>query len=115
MNYDCTMKLITAYHARDLGFHFRSCHTRVNPGAFPLNTPKQNSLDKQTSMLTRHCIFKICIQFTKYRIDHKAFVITNTHPTPNCTEELLHSNIIKVALHAILNQKLTRGVEYYGC
>ena len=36
--------------------------------------------------------------------------ITSTHRTHNSTEELLHPNIFKVALHVSLNQKLSCGL-----
>ena len=52
-------------------------------------------------MLTSHGISYIYIQLTVYHNGH----ILTTHPTHNSTEELLHPNIIKVALPAF---------EYYG-
>ena len=48
-------------------------------------------------------IHDIYIQYTVYHNDHK----TITQPTQNSTEELLHPNIINLALLVSLNQKLS--------
>ena len=86
----------------------------VNPGSFhsQLNKPTK----PQTTIITVYNAHKalynahkalyihdIYIQYTVYHNDRK----TITQPTQNSTEELLHPNIINLALPVSLNQKLS--------
>ena len=79
----------------------------VNPGSFhsQLNKPTK----PQTTIITVFNAHKalyihdIYIQYTVYHNDYK----TITQPTQNSTEELLHPNIINLALPVSLNQKLS--------
>ena len=70
----------------------------------------QTNHNQPTPMFTRHCLSYIYIQITVYHNDH----ITITQPTHNTTKELLHPNIIKVAVPVSLNQHCHAASEYYG-
>ena len=110
LSHDSTMIQLSRYHARDPGFDSHSRHTRVIPGSSQLSIPiqPQTKHNQRTSMLIRHCISYIYIQLTVYHNDH----ITITHITDNGTEELLHANIIKVALPVSLNPNCHVSSEY---
>ena len=77
-----------------------------------LNVPTQpqTNHNQQTPMLTTHCLSYISIHTTVYHNDH----ITITQPTHNITKELLHPNIIKVAVPVSLNQQRHTACEYSG-
>ena len=61
-------------------------------------------------MLTMHGISHIYIELTVSHYPH----ITTTHPNHNSAEQLLHPNIIKVALPVGLNQNCHTASEYCG-
>ena len=107
MSHDSAMKQI----CESPGFYSRSRHTRVIPGSFQLkNTDATTKKHNQWASTPTGIVYPTYKQLTVCHDDH----ITITHSTHNSTGELLHPNIIMVALPVCLNQIVTGSLSTLG-
>ena len=112
MSHDSAMKQITGYHARALGYipahaiqGFSLAHSNSN---IPTQ-PQTNMINEP--QCSHGIVYPIHKQLTVCNNDH---FITITNSTHNSTGELLHPNIIMVALPVCLNQIVTGSLSTMG-